>query len=74
MSLKYILKRDGASPGPCGTPFLSVLLFFLSPMHKKSRLVPLMKGDLQSKLIECINKANNAADTIATYVKDTSEK
>ena len=28
------------------------------------------KGGLQSKLIEFINKANETADTIATYVKD----
>ena len=29
---------------------------------------------LQSKLIEFTNKANETADTIATYVKDTLEK
>ena len=32
------------------------------------------KGGLQSKLIEFTNKANETADTIATYVKDTLEK
>ena len=29
---------------------------------------------MQSKLIELTNKANETADTIATYIKDTSEK
>ena len=29
---------------------------------------------MQSKLIELTNKANETADTIATYVKDTLEK
>ena len=32
------------------------------------------KGGLQSKLIEFTNKANETADTIATYVKDILEK
>ena len=32
------------------------------------------KGGLQLKLIEFTNKANEAADTIAAYVKDTLEK
>ena len=32
------------------------------------------KGGLQSKLIEFTNKANETADKIATYTKDTLEK
>ena len=32
------------------------------------------KSGLQSKLVEFTNKANETADTIATYVKDTLDK
>ena len=32
------------------------------------------KGGLQSKLIQFTNKANETADTIATYVKETLQK
>ena len=49
--------------------------------HNELKLFPIIiqyfdwrKGGLQSKLIEFTNKANETADTIATYVKDTLEK
>ena len=49
--------------------------------HNELKLFPIItqyfdwrKGGLQSKLIEFSNKANETADTIATYVKDTLEK
>ena len=52
-----------------------------SSNHNELKLFPIIiqyfdwrKGGLQSKLIEFINKANETADTIATYVKDTLEK
>ena len=48
--------------------------------HNELKLFPIIiqysdwrKSGLQSKLIEFTNKANEAADTIATYVKDTLE-
>ena len=46
--------------------------------HNELKLFPIIiqyfdwrKGGLQSKLIEFTNKANETADKIATYVKDT---
>ena len=49
--------------------------------HNELKLFPIIiqyfdwrKGDLQSKLIEFANKANETVDTIAIYIKDTLEK
>ena len=49
--------------------------------HNDLKLFPIIiqhfdsrKGGLQSKLIEFTNKANETADTVATYTKDTLEK
>ena len=49
--------------------------------HNELKLFPIIiqffdwrKGGLQSKLIEFTNKANETADTIATYIKDALEK
>ena len=49
--------------------------------HNKLKLFPIItqyfdwrKGGLQSKLIEFTNKANETADTNATYVRDNLEK
>ena len=49
--------------------------------HNELKLFPIItqyfdwrKGGLQSKLIECTNKANETAETIAPYIKDTLDK